>query len=349
MTYNVSSLTMNTRMIDYIEKNKQKLDNLITETGSQKHADMGLELGAHMGTNVSLHREYTYMEALKTSNSQTAMRLDVLNTSYEAVQKSAKNFNANLVGLRDQKTAITSLSQLAETELDSLISQLNTTVGGVSVFGGQNTDPGVVRKLNDPANTAKGDIETAFQAKFGFPVTDKTSIANITPADLKDFIDNQFSAEFNGTNWAAKWSSATDQKMTATLSDGVTIDSSASANQQGFRDLAAGYTMLTMFGESGLGKDATKQLIESAMAKIQAGHTKIIEAEAQNGAYINRVKAAVSDIDAKMGVVNKRINKMENVDMAQIALELNDVQTQLQANYQITSRISKLSILNYLR
>ncbi|WP_068082040.1 flagellar hook-associated family protein [Polycladidibacter stylochi] len=350
--YNVSSLTMSTKMMDYIEFNKRKLDDLVTSTGTGKHADMANTLGASLGNDVSMHREFLYLDALKTSNSQVKMRVDVMDTSYSAMRKGAERFRADLVGLRDTKGTLKSMEKLANTELDSLLSQLNTSVGGISVFSGLNVNESPMRgfdeKVGTPAKSNRDLVNEAFDAHFGFPVTDPR-VADITSAEMDTFLKGDFANLFSEANWKANWSTATDDLMTSTVSEGVSVDNTASANAKSYRDIASSYVMITAFGNIGLKSDVEKTIIDNATEKLHTGTSLIIKDQAQNGANVKRVNDMSTDLKAKMDVLNKRINSIENVSMEQIALELNNVQTQLQANYSVTSRLNQLSILNYLR
>lgn len=355
MAYTVSTLTSSLRMADYLTRYRADVDRLAIESTSGKHADMGMVLGGQTGNALSFRSEFSVLNAQLDTNKQLIARLDVTNAALNNIEESATKFRSDLIALRSTKDTLSRVYQLAETELDKLSTSLNSNVSGVFVFGGINTGKPPVKEFDDgTATSPKQRIEDAFLARFGAPYTppvasmDDPNIASIPKADLEDFLDNQFAAEFSDASWKANWSAATDETMTSTIDKDVTVSGSATANEDAYRSLAQGLAMVAVFGKLPLSADVSTMLIDKAVDKINIGIGETIRVNAQNGATKTSVERSNLTIETRKNVLNLRVNDLENVDKERAAVELNNAKTQLEVTYSVTAKIQNLNILKYL-
>lgn len=350
--YNVSSMTMSSRMVQFIQEGNNELHRLTIENATGKHADLGLAVGAQAGTASSLRNDFNYAERLDLSNSQTEMKLDVAYQSVDTLREAADAFRSQMIGVRDTGGSIITLSKLANTEMDSLTSLLNTSAGGVYVFGGENVGSG---PMQDFEASAKAAIEAEFATHFGFPLSDSANTKNITKAQMQMFLDDTFNDEasatnqFNAANWGANWSNATDTVMSANIETGVNVNSTQSANDQSFKQLAKAYAMVGLIGAADLDPETESVVIDNSVAAITQGIDGINKVQTDIGAVQHRLDLAEKSLDNRMSTLNIRVNEIENVDPNEVAVRLTEAETQLEANYAITSRLNKLSLLNYIR
>ncbi|MDD7909001.1 MULTISPECIES: flagellar hook-associated family protein [Pseudovibrio] len=350
--YNVSSLTMSSRMIKYIQDENNDLNRLNIENATGKHADMALSVGAQAGTAASLKNDFYYAERLDLSNSQTEMKLDVSYQAVDTIRNNAEAFRSQMIGVRDTGGAIITLSQLANTEMSSLTSVMNSSAGGVYLFGGENVSSGPMQEFED---AAKASIEAAFNTHFGFPITDGAQTSNITEADMQIFLDDVFNDEasatneFSAANWTANWSGATDGVMSANIETGVDIETTLSANDQAFKELAKAYAMVGLIGTADLSPEVEAVVIENSVAAITTGIDGVNFIQTKIGARQQRLELAEKSLETRMTTLNIRINDIENVDPNEVAVRLRDTQDQLETNYAITARLNNLSLLNFLR
>ncbi len=359
MVYSVSSLTSSLRLTDYLIEHQARLDRAVIENASKKHADIGLALGAQTGMTTSFRSEYSLLEGQLDTNRQLVNRLDVTNTALENIQNNGSAFRSNLIALEKDESTLKTASNLAYTELGKLTSALNSNVSGVYVFGGMNSGTAPVTDFKsipgDPTSNQPEDrIEKAFKNYFGFEITDEAAVKAIpgdghpTDQDWDSFLKSSQFQNIFGADWSPGWSGATDEKMTATISGGVTTTSSESANDQAYRDLARGYSMIAVFGKLDLSETGAHLISKEAINSLNVGTTKTIEIAAQNGAVKENVVRTNNDITAKKDVLNMRINDLENVDENRAAVELSLARNQLEATYAITAKIKDLNILKYL-
>ncbi|WP_208990781.1 flagellar hook-associated family protein [Pseudovibrio sp. Tun.PSC04-5.I4] len=337
-------MTSSLRMSNFLVEQRARLDKAAIENATGKHSDMGLALGAQTGTTTSFRSEYSQLESQLDTNKQLITRLDVTNTALTLITDSASSFRSDLITLRDNNGTLDTSSVLAFTELDKLVTGLNSNVGGVYVFGGIDTGSAPVSDFKSGPEAA---IEAAFFAEFGHVIDDPLT-ASISVAAWETFLDGPFAAEFDDTNWAANWSGATDDTMTSTIDVGVTIPGSASSNEDAYRNLAQGLSMVAVFGKLPLTEEVGEAIMDRAIEKLSVGVDQTISITAQNGAIKTNVERTNTNIEAKQNVLNLRVNDLENVDPNRAAIELSLAQTQLEATYAITAKIQNLNIMKYL-
>ncbi len=133
----------------------------------------------------------------------------------------------------------------------SLISGLNTNVDGDYLFAGTNTSVAPITDYYSAGSANQPAVNTAFSSSFGFSQT-SSSVANITASQMQSFLDNNFAPLFQGSNWTSDWSSASDTTTTSEISPSQTVNTSVSANQSAFQDLAQAYTMVADLGTQNL-------------------------------------------------------------------------------------------------
>jgi flagellar hook-associated protein 3 FlgL len=69
---------------------------------------------------------------------------------------------------------------------------------------------------------------------------------------------------------------------------------------------------------------------------------------AANGVHYQTVQKAVEQLQASSVVYEGFVSNIEDVDLAQALAQLNQNQVALQAAFQVTSTLNRLSLLDYL-
>jgi flagellar hook-associated protein 3 FlgL len=136
--------------------------------------------------------------------------------------------------------------------------------------------------------------------------------------------------------------------MTAEIAPGQTVATSTNANAAGFQQLAQGYTMLSEFGNSGLGTAAQQALATNALGVINKGVAEVTNTQAELGVSQSAITQANDTMSTQMTQRQTEIGKLDDVDAAQVATQLSTLSTQLQTAYQLTAQIQKLSLAQYL-
>jgi len=93
---------------------------------------------------------------------------------------------------------------------------------------------------------------------------------------------------------------------------------------------------------------AQQSCIESAIPMAIAAQHGVNAQAAANGIHYQTVRQALEQLEAASVVYKGFVSEIEDVDMAKAIAQLNQNQVALQAAFQVTSMLNRLSLLDYL-
>ncbi|ADZ72293.1 flagellar hook-associated family protein [Polymorphum gilvum] len=344
----ISTFTLSDTSRGLLMKQSANLARLQVEMSTGRKADIGLDLGSRTGEAIALRSEHTRLNAIIDTNALAASRLDVTQAALGDVLGTAQSFLATLVGVRDSDGSASVAKGEGQGGLDLLISRLNTQVNGNYLFAGLNTDVApMANYFETPAASNKAAVDAAFVARFGFS-QDDPAVSTISAADMDDFLTNFYMPLFDDPAWGADWSSASNDAVSSRISASETLGISVSANETAFRTLAAVFTMLADLGTGQLGEAAYGAVVDKAIGLLGEAIGGVTDLMSRMGIAQERVSNASDRLAIQAGILNQRINVLENVNPEETAVRLNTAITQLETTYAVSARIQRLSILNYL-
>lgn len=319
-----------------------------TEVSTGKVADLGLALGFNTGRTVSLTQDQSQLQAITDTNAVVSTRLTATQTALDSTSTTAQSLsNALIAGGSDATSGAAFVAQ-AKAALQSLTGALNTSVDGQYIFAGINTDAQPVADyFQTPAGASKQAVDDTFSTTFGFSQTDPAA-ANIGATDMQGFLDTQFNSLFQGGAWSATWSQASDQTQTSRISPSQSAETSVSANRSGFQKLAQAYTVIAEFGGGNLGAAATAAVRSTAQRLISAGMADLTAAQAGVGVTQAAITQSNSTMATQMDLMTTSLGDLENVDPYEASTRVSNLQTQVQASYQLTAQLHNMTLLNYL-
>lgn len=345
MTY-ISSSSILSSVRQSVIQAQAGLAQAQTEVSSGAQDDLGLYLGAKAGTSVSLKNQIDALQGYTASNSVAATRLDATATTLTSMISAAQAMSATLVTASSAGGSTSGLQTNGAAGLQALLSGLNTSVGGQYVFGGINS---AAQPLSSYASTskAKQSVDDAFQQTFGFAQS-SSDAATISGTEMKSFLDGNFNNLFDDSGWSSNWSSASNTAISTDLSSSQKETTSISANQSGFRQIAAAYTMLSEFTGSTMSDDAKAAVVAKASSLIAVGTATLTDAQAAVGTTQAAIEATATRTNAQITVLKGSVSDLDSVDTYELSTRVTALQTQLQASYELTSRLQQLSLVNYL-
>ncbi|MEI2385844.1 flagellar hook-associated family protein [Breoghania sp. JC706] len=344
----VSSYSLSNSSRGVLMKQAVDIAKLRTELSSQRKADVGLDLGSGTGEAVTLRSEYNRLNAIMDTNALVASRLDVTQAGLDDLLSTAEDFLSTLVGVSDSSGSAEVSQSEAAAGLDLLVSRLNTQLNGSYIFAGLNTDVSPVADYyGTPAGSNKTAVDAAFFNAFGIS-QDDPAVANISAADMQTFLDGDFEALFDDPAWGNDWSSASDKRIRSRISTSELAETSVSANEDAFRQLAEAFTMVADLGTANLGEAAYKAVTDKATALLGKAIAGVTDVMADMGTAQERVSNASERLAIQTDILNGRINELESVDPTETAVLLQNAVTQMEVSYAVTARLSELSLINYL-
>jgi flagellar hook-associated protein 3 FlgL len=347
MTY-ISSQSLTSPMRQSILQMQSALAQAQTEVSTGTVADVGLSLGARTGYSLSLKSQTDQLSTYTATNAVATTRLSTTSSALDSMLSSAQGLSAALVSAQSAGGSTSTLQASATASLQSLISGLNTSVGGQAIFGGIKTDATPIADyFSTTTSSAKQAVDGAFQQAFGTSQT-SSGAASISGSDMQAFLSNQFAGLYSDSNYQSTWSSASSTTIQTAISPSQTTTTSVSANSSAFQKLTQAYTMLTEFTGSNLSADARAAVVSTASALVSSGIADLTNLQSGVGVAQSAITNANSVMSTQADVLKSNVSDLESVDTYALSSTVTTLQTQLEASYSLTSRLQQLSLVNYL-
>jgi len=317
------------------------------ESLSGSVADVGLALGGRTTQAVTFQRDLDRLNGIVDSNALVAARLTSTQDSLGQLADVAQNFLSALTSAvsGDSSTSITQTA--GASALQQMTGILNSSVNGEYLFAGTNTDVKPVDDFSAAGSPAKAAFDAAFNSYFGFAQTDPAA-ANITAAQMDDFITTTVEPQFLGSGWQANWSSATDDQITSRISLSETTQTSVSANEQGIRKLAMAAAMVGTLFTGNISEAAQNVVVSRAQKLVGESIGGIVQVQSETGLAQKRVSDASDRMKTQVDLFEKHIIDLEGVDPEQAATRVADLTQHIETSFALTARLQQLSLLNYL-
>ncbi|TAL78632.1 MAG: flagellar hook-associated family protein [Beijerinckiaceae bacterium] len=346
MSSYISSYSISSALRQSVLNAQKNLATAEQEVSTGTYANVGLQLGESTNQDLSLRSEESMLETITATNGMVSTRLSSTQTILGNLQTNAQDFLNSLISSTGTSSA-NSLQATAQVDLQSLVSNLNTSVSGQYIFGGINSGTQPITDYYASGSPNQAAVDSAFSSTFGFSQS-SASVSSITGTQMQSFLNTQFPTLFQGSNWTSDWSSASDTAMSSQISDTQTADTSVSANQSAFQDLAQAYAMVANLGTQNLSADALNAVTTTATALVQKAITGLTNMQTSVGLVQSNVSNATDQMSVQMSILTTQINNLEDVDPYEASTQVTNLQTQIETAYSLTAQLQKLSLVNYL-
>jgi flagellar hook-associated protein 3 FlgL len=138
-------------------------------------------------------------------------------------------------------------------------------------------------------------------------------------------------------------------RSSARVADGVDVTYGITASAVG-KDLYTAFQTLAQAGTIGA-KPTTAQLdaLKQAVGELGTGIDSLRVVNADNGRKQNQVETLATRGDERSLLLQGVIETNEDADLGQVAMDLAQQKTMLQASYSVFSQLSDLSLVSYIR
>ena len=344
MTY-ISSSSVLSSIRQSVLQAQAGLTQAQTEISSGTQADIGVYLGASTGASVSMKNQIDALDSYTTTNGLASTRLDTTATALTSMVSLAQTISASLVSASSTGGSTTALQATGSSGLQALLSELNTSVGDQYVFGGNNTGTTPATDYSS-TSTAKTAVDASFSQTFGFSQT-SDSASTISGSAMTSYLNGSFADQFSDSNWSANWSQASSTTISSKIAPSQTATTSVSANETAFRQIAEAYTMPAIIGAS-RGLDAKAAVVTKATTLMNTGLAALNQVQTGVGITQAAITSTDTGLSAQTTLLKSDVSDVEDVDTYALNTRVTTLQTQLQASYELTSRLQTLSLTNYL-
>jgi len=343
----ISTETLSNTLRSTVLQGQISLSKATTEATTGRHADVGESLAALVGRDFSLRSDFERVSNLIDTNAIISGRLDATQEAITNTTNQAQTLMQQLLAARDTAGGANVVIPAAQSNMDSLVDTLNTTLNGQYLFGGINVGAPPMGAYA-AGSASQTSVDNAFLAFFGFPQT-SPSVANITAAQMQNFLNTTFAAVFQNPSWTTSWSAASSQDMTSRISTTQVVQTSTDANQTGFRELSSAYAMVLSLGGASLGQAAFQTLVDNAVAKISTAIYDISMVGGQLGTAQQQISDANNRMSIQKDLFTSQINKLEAVDPTTASVRVNAMQSQIEMAMSLTAQLQKLTLVDYVR
>jgi flagellar hook-associated protein 3 FlgL len=346
---------------------RQKLDRLTSQASSERISDSYAGLGTGAPISLDLRPQMASLHTFQNNVDAATGRMAVTQTAMTAMQSIAATFYAQLNTVDGiNASAVDSIAASARDALGQIASQLNTQVGSVYVFAGQDSaTPPVTNADNILASGFFTQIQTAVAglAANGAAVTATATFAVATSnaagtSPFSAFLSQpaatlraQLPTVQVGQNNAMKIGLlASANALIPDSIPGPPVIAVGPPMSTGsyMRDVMRALATIGSLSSSQVSTPGFQELVQDTRVSMSAA----IDAMAQDAGVLGNVQSSLTATKSELAdtetALAGQVSTAENVDMAATLSQLTLVQTQMQASYQLISAMSGLSLVNFL-
>lgn len=330
----LGDLAQNLMLRSYGARIRTEINTLTRELSTGKVADVTKRLRGDFSHLADMDRSLRRLSAFATANAETRLLASASQTSLGIVEQTVTDLSDSLlsVSLSNQAVSHAQAGVKAQGALETMISALNTSVGGRSLFAGVATDQTALAS----ADTLMAGLRSAL-----------TGLS--TPADIMQAAQDWFD---DPAGFAATVYTGSDQSLGSTqVSEDTKVSLNRRADDPAFRDAMRLASVAALAEDSALGLSSTTKtaLFEQIGVGLLGARDGVVTLQAEIGDVEGRIeKAATRNGAAKSGLELAR-GELLSADPYETAIRLEAVQFQLESLYTTTVRNSRLSLVNFLR
>jgi flagellar hook-associated protein 3 FlgL len=218
-----------------------------------------------------------------------------------------------------------------ESATSDLKTQILTAVGTGKAAGLQEAIETAFSQYRNSLNGAEGGTPL-----FGGSQTDGNPFV---PDTLADTVGMPASAAFRDDG----------VRSSARVADGVDVTYGISASSVG-KDLYAAFQTLAQAGTIGETPTAAQiTALQNAVGQLETGLGSLRTVNADNGRKQVQVETLTTRGEQRSLLLESVIETNEDADLGQVAIDLAQQKTMLQASYSVFSQLSDLSLVSYIR
>lgn len=346
-----SNLAIQNAMRQTVSQSQNELLKAQTEVSTGTFADGGIALGYQSGRSVNLTTEKSRLSAIMDSNAIVTQRLAASQSALSNMSENVQTSMNSLIALSgsDDQTLLNTATQSLQSQLDAFVSSGNTSANGEYVFGGINTAKEPLKSY-----TSTSAAKASFDAALSNYMTTNgiASMSDFTVTQMKDFVENKLAPMYDASSpsdtFKTDWSTAADTNMMSRISTSETVKSSSSANNEGFRKFAMASVMGIELLGSKVSSDVRQYISKTTISYMGEAVAGVDGERSSLGLSEARVTTANTTLTTQVNIVETAFNGLNEVDAYAASTKVNNLLAQMEASYTLTSRIQKLSLVNYM-
>lgn len=313
---------------------KAEMSRLNAELTSGQVSDVKAVLAGNVSYLTDIENDLNTLGGFKIATAEAAQFADATQISLERIYDTTSSLSTAILTASASAVGpvLEQISVDAENDLDAIVSALNTSSGGRSLFAGTATN-----------SAAMSNADTILSA-----LRSATAGAQ-SPDALIDAADTWFDdpAGFSATMYQG--SDQTLAPLRVSDTDTVTMDTTADAEE--FRALIRSVALTAIasdpsFGFSG---DSIREVFSETGKSLFENQADLTALQANVGSAQERIETIATRNATEETTLAFAKGALLQADPYETATKLEEVQFQLQSLYTVTARMSDLSLVNFIR
>lgn len=335
MVYRISDAAKFNSINLLIQQSQMRMNTLQIQASSGRAGENYADISDRSNQALRLENSFMRVKRFQDNITLAVQKLDDMEASISSIQDMASQLRTLLTGALNETGAETmSLSPQVLDMITALQNTLNKQTDGKYLFAGSMTN---VR----PVDTSRWGAPLPVPTNFNAPAAYTVPTLPATPAQFPVTIGATATSEYFG------YYTANTQRPSVRADDNMTQTYGVTAADPAFAELF--YAMRLAATASGAPQAEQRDRLQGALTLLDGlvgdladmranigSQAKLLEdTSLAHGAYLNKIEGLVNDLQA--------------VDIPQTMAKLSAEQTQLQASFITISKISEVSLVNYLR
>lgn len=312
---------------------KERLDIVSREAVTGLQADV---TKATNGLSGQAHLVFKGLEDLEQSSRLSAMaktRLDMTSGAISGARTVMNGISTRaIVALEGGgATGVDIITQDSEANLRSAMAAFGAQQGSRNLLSGAATDQTTFASADVLLDDVRNIMQTAGDADA-----------------IEAALDEYFDSPTGGFQTNIYQGADTDAPP-LNIGNGKTVEMGVRGDAKAIRDSLRGMAVIATASDAPLGEDGFRQVFLAGAASAANGETGLIETEGQLGIIAETLAKSQERQAFEKISLSTAYQNLVGRDQFEAAAELKQLEVALESSYVITSRLSGLSLVNYLR
>jgi flagellar hook-associated protein 3 FlgL len=346
MTF-VSTLAQTQSQIARLKDLQFQLGTLQSQISTGKKTQTFSGLGADVTASIKSRGNFNRLDSYIQNIDMSTTRIKLQLQGISGIQDQTKIIIGAMQGqIQAGDIDVSTIKRLADSAYQYVVSTLNLKDGNAYVYAGSDTS---VQPVTDSGSLDSYMSSLNAQWTAGtLPITPpNTTIAEEYNSRLASI--PQVTQGYSGSLGSAK-------SVYVKADDQVNINTTVLANDPALQDIVRALAALKDIGDLNQApggsaqaqKDNFYAVFNNITTTLQSASTKL-DTQGSNLAYAQAQLTTIRDDHVQeQATLQDTIDNVENVDLNEAAVKVQALGTQLQASYQVTALINKLSLSNYI-
>ena len=331
---------------------RQRINILTAQTSSGLISPTYDGLGSGAASALDLSAQLAQNTTAQANIDTAANVAQITQTALGQIESLASTFAASITSaLTTGASSIDALATSSRSTLSQVAALLDTKVGSVYIFAGQDS-------ANPPVPNAADITSSSFFTTIAAAVSnlDTNGAVGVESATLAASLPgttSPFSASLEASNAPATVDIGNGQRVqTGVLADQNTdaLSSGTGSNSTGSytRDLLRSLATIGSLSSAQSSDPGFESLLQNTLSSVQDATSALNTDIAGLGTRQDLLTSTKTELGDTATALSTQLSNVQDVDIASVATELSAAQTQLQASYQLIATLGQLSLAKYL-